>query len=553
MQNVVEAGARRTQPVQSLDTTAIVASIGEGLVAAFRDTLATCEDVLFGHAQNAHNGMRQAQFFDDLAQLRQGQARAVGAFSRACRKVLAGTPLDPPAHARHASDPLQLVADEDLEVDLAVFRIARRCDETTPRLRHQVERRLAVLLGLVDGEPAPLSGSVVAKSCRIALATIDFALESRLIVLKQFERRLPTALEGLLEATNVRLVGHGVLPNLRPTPVLPAAAATRTPTLAPEPAVRRTASIPDARQLGEMLGEVRAWIARRDQHADQSGTPAPSTPAETRAMPDIPAAATAMPADQGCEDARQRRCREISERRAAEIDVARERRQLAARSADGVVAAVLSQAHVPADIRDAVGGPLRRHLETIHARRGAGSTEWRTACKLVRDIAWALDPDTADSETAHWRAMVPGIVAALRSALLAAGVDEDEIDRIVAEFGVRYEGMLHAREAPAPAPAIDADAPLAPPAAVAAPSPCAADFGDALRRVRQLAVGRWYELQDDLGQIQRAKLVWTSAMTERCLFVNGHGKLVADRPHARVATDLLCNQFRELGDQSLSA
>lgn len=64
--------------------------------------------------------------------------------------------------------------------------------------------------------------------------------------------------------------------------------------------------------------------------------------------------------------------------------------------------------------------------------------------------------------------------------------------------------------------------------------------------MRQLVLGQWFELLDDQGQTQRAKLVWTSAMTERCLFVNGQGKLVADRPHARVAHDLVAGAFREL-------
>jgi len=193
----------------------------------------------------------------------------------------------------------------------------------------------------------------------------------------------------------------------------------------------------------------------------------------------------------------------------------------------------------------------------VHARRGETSTEWRSACKLVRDIAWALDPETATSEQAHWCAMVPGIISSLRAALLNVGTDEAEVDRIVAEFGERYEQMLGGHES-SPAEAIDAvtaTPAVAPESRVdeseAMPAATPTDrvlpsFSDALRQARQLTLGRWFELPDDQGRTQRAKLVWTSAMTERCLFVNSHGKLIADRPHARVANDILSGQFREI-------
>ena len=38
------------------------------------------------------------------------------------------------------------------------------------------------------------------------------------------------------------------------------------------------------------------------------------------------------------------------------------------------------------------------------------------------------------------------------------------------------------------------------------------------------------------------------AMTGRCLFVNGSGKLVADRPHSRIAADVIAGSLRELDD-----
>ena len=550
MPNVVEFGARRALSDQPLTVHALADCVCERLSLAFRETLSGCDDILFGHAQRATNGLRQAQYFDDLRQLRLSQEAAVRSFAAACRGALQTGAVAPVAMPRRADDPLQLVADEDLEVDLALFRIGKRCDEAAPRLRHQVQRRLEIVYGLADGEATPLGGAAIAGICRAGMAPLDIGLDSRLIVLKQVERHLASAMEGVLEAVNALLLEHGILPNLKALPPAasrqasaPAAIAGRTIAAATPARATSTATAIDVQQLGEALTRMTQWMNRQPIVADpDQAMLAAATPAEEPIGADI--------ASDEQELARARRREEIASRRAAERERARELRIAAERSADVVVSMVMNQAHVPDCIGQAVGGPLRRHLEAVHARRGETSTEWRSACKLVRDIAWALDPETATSERAHWCAMVPGIVTSLRAALTAAGSDDAEVDRIVAEFGQRYEALL--ADTPAePAPQASSEAAGNPPdiadaAKEQAPERSAPSFGDVLRQVRQLALGRWFELVDDEGRTQRAKLVWTSAMTERCLFVNGQGKLVADRPHARVANDILSGQFREI-------
>lgn len=554
MSNVVEFGARSAATGQTQIIPSLSNLIGDRLVAVFRETLAQCDDILFGHAQKAINGTRQAQFFDDLRQLRLAQAMAVRIFAQACRKAIEGGQIESTARPRVADDPLQLVADEDLEFDLALFRIGKRCDEAAPRMRHQVERRLAIVYGLADGTASPLSGHVIAKLCRAGLTPIDIGLETRLIVLKQLERQLSAVMESLLEATNALLVEHGVLPNLRAAPA-------RAPVASPAPVARAlsqqvqaAAAAPmqtvDVRQLGEVLGRVNQWMAQQDAMAGAAAAVADVLPpVESRTPATTPAPAPSNDADA---QERERRRLDIQERRAAELQRARELRFAAERSAEQVVSLVLSQAHVPDFIGNVVRGPLRRHLETVHARRGETSTEWRSACKLVRDLAWALDPETASSEESHWRAMVPDIVTALRTTLLSLGTAEHEVDRIVAGFGERYERLLGAKNEAADT-IVEPMCELAEAAAVAAPSSQAVpNFGAALRQVRQLVLGRWFELCDDQGRRQRAKLVWTSAMTERCLFVNSHGKLVADRPHARVANDIVNGQFREIEADELA-
>lgn len=560
MDNVVEIGARRANSAKSDALLEVESRVVPLLAASFKAALCSCDDVLFGHAQRSMNGTRQAQFFDDARMLRLGQEAAVQRFTRACQNVFRGLPVavaqETTARSEHD---LKLIADEDLELDLALFRIGKRCDEIAPRLRHQVQRRFQVLLGLGEGTTTPLCGSSLSRMVRAGIVPLDLGLESRLIVLKQLERQLAEVSERALELANAVLIESGVLPHLRATPAAPRPAssgavahsqpiahaaathASQAPAIAAAPTV-------SAAELGDFIAQISQWLGQNtpmavaELPADSEPVVAPPAAVPTVATP--PASAESESSE--LEAARERRRQEIAARREAEVQRARELRIAAERSAENVVGIVLQQTHVPEAIANIVRGPLRRHLEMVHTRRGETSTEWRSACKLVRDIAWALDPETVTTEQDHWRAMVPDIVDALRAALLAVGTDEREVDRVVAGFGMRYEAMLSPQRAPEPTPKPEVVV-AANSSAATVDSP-ATGFSEALRRVRQLVLGQWFELVDDQGQLQRAKLVWTSAMTERCLFVNGQGKLVADRPHARVAHDLVAGAFRAVDD-----
>lgn len=549
MEDVVELGARRIQQTPSSVLLDVEARTTELLSSALLATLAACDDVLFGHAQRATHGMRQAQFFDDQRQLRCDREMATQRFRAACRQAFRnlGRKSHEASAPQRGEAELHLVADEDLELDLALFRIGKCCDDVTPRVRHQLQRRLQVLLGLGEELTTPLCGAAIARMCRAAIAPIELGMESRLIVLKQLERELSKAVETALDQANSTLLAHGVLPHLRsvaavarPTQPAPARSSGNAAVATSMASPAELPSQVTAADLNHVVAQVAQWLAQNAPARD-------TVLAEPVVEAEVPACSAPAEPDE-LELARERRRLEIAERRNAELNRARELRVAAERSAEAVVGVVLGQAHVPECICNVMRGPLRRHLEAVHARRGETSTEWRSACKLVRDIAWALDPETARSEQAHWREMVPDIVESLRAALVSVGIAEHEIDRVVRGFGERYEQLLSAAEpapmpelAPDPTAAASPEYPLAPEPQAAAPS-----FADALRRVRQLVLGQWFELLDDQGQTQRAKLVWTSAMTERCLFVNGQGKLVADRPHARVAHDLVAGAFREL-------
>ena len=561
MEDRVELVAGPVQQPQSNVLLDIETCTTQLLTTTLLDTLSACDEVLFGHAQQAINGMRQAQYFDDQRQLRNDRDIAASRFRAACRQAFRnmGQQSIATETRKRGGTELHLVADEDLELDLALLRIGKCCEDVASRVRHQVRRRLQVLLGLDENMTSPFCGAAIASMCRAAIAPIELGMESRLLVLKQLERNLANAMEPALDFANSALLARGVLPQLRAASAAPRAGAPSA-----SPALVAASTAPASESAAPMSGaDLNAVVAQVAQWLAQNGAVADAA-AEAAAAPALePEAAAAPAATQAQELARERRRLEIAERRSAELTRARELRAAAENSADAVLGGVIGQAHVPESMCDVMRGPLRRHLETMHARRGETSPEWRSACKLVRDIGWALDPESAQSEQGHWREMLPAIGDSLRSALHSVRVVDHEVERVVRGFGERCEQLLprnHPAEAPAEIAALDEatnDAVLAahddpaPPAeemavaAVTAPV-VVPSFSEALRHVRQLTPGRWFELPDDQGLYQRAKLVWTSATTERCLFVNGQGKLVADRPYARVAHDLVAGAFREV-------
>lgn len=288
---------------------------------------------------------------------------------------------------------------------------------------------------------------------------------------------------------------------------------------------------------------------------------------------------------------------QLLEKRASEAARAQESRVLAQRTSQKLIAEVLEQTPVPAVVGTLLNGPLRRHLELVHARRGEESKDWKSARKLVRDVVWSFDPETISVERAHWQAMLPNIVNALRGALSAVGMHDEDIEGVAGEFRSRYRELveatqMHAGSAPASFGVIDADQlPDAPapeqdaltemPAAELAATATAAtaatsaeapeaptDAGtaaedtvlatrpqlthmEALAQVRALKLGAWFELSNPQGQQQRGKLIWSSSSTQRCLFVNRNGQLISDMSYAAVAVELMMGHIHPVTDGSL--
>ncbi|MBK6728447.1 MAG: DUF1631 family protein [Xanthomonadales bacterium] len=260
---------------------------------------------------------------------------------------------------------------------------------------------------------------------------------------------------------------------------------------------------------------------------------------------------------------------QLLEKRSAEAAQAQERRIAAQRTSQQTIAEVLDQTPVPPVVGTLLNGPLRRHLELVHARRGEDSKDWKSAKKLVRDIVWSFDPETISVERAHWQAMLPNIVTALRGALTAVGMHDNDIDGVVVEFRNRYRDLVAATQlAPgatpdsftridpetmpdAPAPQVDAEAEMPPAEIIEHAAKTGITYGDALDKVRNLVVGNWVELLDGKGETQRAKLIWNSAISQRCLFVNRNGQMIADRTFQNLASEWMLGHLKPIEEAPL--
>lgn len=260
---------------------------------------------------------------------------------------------------------------------------------------------------------------------------------------------------------------------------------------------------------------------------------------------------------------------QLLEKRSAEAAQAQERRLAAQRTSQQTIAEVLDQTPVPPVVGTLLNGPLRRHLELVHTRRGEDSKDWKSAKKLVRDIVWSFDPETISVERAHWQAMLPNIVTALRGALAAVGMHDNDIDGVVVEFRNRYRDLVAAtQQAPgatpesfsridpelmpdAPVVPVDAEAELPPAEIIEHAARTGLTYSDALAKVRGLAIGSWVELLDGKGEAQRAKLIWNSAISQRCLFVNRNGQMIADRSFQNVASDWMLGHLKPIEDGAL--
>jgi hypothetical protein len=246
---------------------------------------------------------------------------------------------------------------------------------------------------------------------------------------------------------------------------------------------------------------------------------------------------------------RQRKLSEVSEQRAADAALGREKLSLARRTANALVNAKLESHDLPPLAREVISNPWTNYLVLTHLRHGADSNEWRSAASFVDAVIWASRPKTSEQEFARLAVLLPQMQSLLRHGLGMVGFGDQDTARLAQGFAALFDS-LHQREvALDQAESIAAaersleNLPTAPvadsePSNDADASPALAEDDEYLQRVRDLKVGTWIEFAAEGATPERAKISWISPFSARLLFVNRKGLKVAERSVYTLASEL---------------
>lgn len=112
---------------------------------------------------------------------------------------------------------LSLVAEEDLEEQLAIEQLSASVLRTHASAFDAVRKRFLVVVGLTELSPQenPLDPVFLAGALGKAMGLLDISAELRIVVFKFFERELTSALGGIYDRCNTLMATAGILPELR--------------------------------------------------------------------------------------------------------------------------------------------------------------------------------------------------------------------------------------------------------------------------------------------------------------------------------------------------
>ncbi|MCB1626245.1 MAG: DUF1631 domain-containing protein [Xanthomonadales bacterium] len=213
--------------------------LAQGLTGMFDKV----DDALFDMAEKAENSTKQAALFDGMREVRRKRPIMEKHFQDGLAKALTDFSLKSGKSDNASSDGLSLVAEEDLEEDLAISAMVGKAENQLSRPLFALENRLAVVFGgsKIDNSTNPVGPAAVCEAFRVAMADLESDITVRLLILKLFEKHTLAGLEGLYEELNLTLIEAGVLPHLKH--------ATRSPNAhpsAPPAGYSRGAIDPDA-------------------------------------------------------------------------------------------------------------------------------------------------------------------------------------------------------------------------------------------------------------------------------------------------------------------
>ncbi len=280
----------------------------------------------------------------------------------------------------------------------------------------------------------------------------------------------------------------------------------------------------------------------------------------------------------------ERRRSDLLEQRTRDAEEGRARAELARQDVEGVLNERLLGRTLPEVVVRLLQEAWSQVLLLTCLKHGTHSAEWEGALATMDDLIWSVEPHEDPDSRLRLLEMVPQLLKSLREGLASAAFDPFS----TGEFFSRLEGLhvqafqrykqveeaplldleddLPLLDDPLDAPAAAAPAVAQPamvavveeivlaspePARVVEPEEAFADDDESLRKVDDLRVGSWVEIQEDEEHKLRCKLAAVIRPSGRYIFVNRTGMKVLEKTRMSLAVEFRRNAVRLLDDALL--
>lgn len=280
----------------------------------------------------------------------------------------------------------------------------------------------------------------------------------------------------------------------------------------------------------------------------------------------------------------ERRRSDLLEQRTRDAEEGRARAELARQDVEGVLNERLLGRTLPEVVVRLLQEAWSQVLLLTCLKHGTHSAEWEAALATMDDLIWSVEPHEDPDSRLRLLEMVPQLLKSLREGLASAAFDPFS----TGEFFSRLEGLhvqafqrykqveeaplldldddLPLLDDPLDAPAAIAPAAAQPamvavveeivlaspePARVVEPEEAFADDDESLRKVDDLRVGSWVEIQEDEEHKLRCKLAAVIRPSGRYIFVNRTGMKVLEKTRMSLAVEFRRNAVRLLDDALL--
>ncbi|MCU0755341.1 MAG: DUF1631 domain-containing protein [Xanthomonadales bacterium] len=216
--NLQQLTPERAQEILKALRATLIKRVG-GIVSSMFDSV---DDALFDMAEKADNNAIQTKYFDGMREVRKRRPSMEKMFNDNFWKALESMGVarrDDASAAKPAMMELSLVAEGDLEEDLAISSMCGKAENRLARSLFALNQRFTVLsLGnKVSDADNPLAPRGIAKAFQTTLGELEVDIQVKLIVLKLFDKHVMAALDALYDEVNLQLIDMGVLPQLKHT------------------------------------------------------------------------------------------------------------------------------------------------------------------------------------------------------------------------------------------------------------------------------------------------------------------------------------------------